>query len=53
MKPTRTDHFCHATWWPSTVKLAPSGWVIEIGFRSGRGASKCGTLSGAAIRSTS
>ena len=28
-------HFCHSTRLPSTVKLGPSGCVIEIGLRSG------------------
>ena len=30
----RNCHFCHCTRLPSTVKLGPSGCVIEIGFRS-------------------
>jgi hypothetical protein len=53
VKPTCTFHFCQATPCPLTVNDAPSGWVISIGLRSARGASKYGTLSVAAMPSGS
>ena len=34
--PTRNDHFCQRTRFPSTVKLGPSGWVTVSGLRSVR-----------------
>ena len=34
--PTRSDHFCQRTRFPSTVKLGPSFWVMANGRRSVR-----------------
>ena len=52
VKPTWNRHFCQRTSCPSTVKLAPSGWVISTGLRSCRGPSgKCETFPASRIPS--
>ena len=39
-KPSENDQFAQVTVSPSTVKLGPSGWVMEIGFRVSSGAGR-------------
>ena len=53
LKPMRSDHFCHVTCHPSTVKLGPSGWVISIGLTSERNSVNAGRLFGSNMNRSS
>lgn len=43
--PNRNFQSAQLIWLPSTVKLAPSGWMISMGLRSVRGGTACGSAS--------